>query len=64
MDDNDDPREILGRTVADRTSGFRGTATALSIRLLGGTLVEITAPIGEDGSFRAEWFDHARVVYL
>jgi hypothetical protein len=53
---------ILGATVKDRVTGFKGVATAYCIYLTGCNRVSVTPPVDTDGKTReGEWFDVQRL---
>lgn len=56
---------MLGKTVSDRITGFRGVVTGYVEYLSGCNQVLVVPPISADGTLRdASWFDVQRVDVL
>lgn len=54
--------KILGATVKDRVTGFKGVATAYCIYLTGCNQVAVTPPVDGEGKARdGVWFDVQRL---
>lgn len=57
--------ELLGRTVRDRVTGFRGVVSSVSFDLYGCIQAAVTPPVDDKGALPdGRWFDVNRLEVL